>query len=112
MTNDGPTDEEEIAVETEESIEASEAEASEAVLDVESVEERERSLEGLQETVEEQNERIKELEGLLLDLSTRVADGDGTGVCPECNGPVIKKNPLFRRARVECTQCGRTFHEY
>ena len=44
MTNDGPTDEEEIAVETEESIETSEAETSEAVLDVESVEDREQTI--------------------------------------------------------------------
>ena len=112
MTNDEPTDEEEIAVETEESIETSEAETSEAVLDVESVEDREQTIEGLQETVVEQNERIDELEGLLLDLSARVADGDGTGVCPDCHGPVVKKDPLFRRARVKCTQCGRVFHKY
>ena len=45
MANDSPAEDEEIEVETEESIEASEAEAGEAVLDVESAEEREQSLE-------------------------------------------------------------------
>jgi len=112
MSNDSPADEEEIEVETEESLEASETETSEAVLDVESVEEQEQSVEELRETLDEQNERIGELEGLLLDLSARVADGDGTGVCPECHGPVVKRDPWFRRARIECTQCGEVFHKY
>ena len=112
MSNDSPADEEEIEVETEDSLEASETETSEAVLDVKSVEEQEQSIEELRGTIGEQNERIEELEGLLLDLSARVADGDGTGVCPECHGPMIKRNPWFRSARIECTQCGEVFHEY
>ncbi|WP_254837979.1 hypothetical protein [Natronomonas marina] len=113
MADDSPADEEELDVETEASIEASETEStSEAVLDVEAVEQRQRSLEDLQETVAEQNERIEDLEGLLLDLSTRVADGDGTGVCPDCHGPVVKRNPWFRSARIECASCERVFHEY
>ena len=112
MANDSPAEEEEIEVETEESVEASETESSEAVLDVESVEQQTADVEELREIIDEQNERIEDLEDTLLDLSTRVAYGDGTGVCPDCNGPVVKRSPLFRRARIECTECGRQFHEY
>jgi hypothetical protein len=112
MANDSPADEEEIEVETEESIDASETETAEAVLDVESVEQRERSIEELRERVDEQRERIEDLQGLVLDLSTRVADGDGVGVCPDCHGPVVKIDPWLRSARIECTQCDRVFHEY
>jgi predicted RNase H-like nuclease (RuvC/YqgF family) len=122
MTHGNPADETETETEAQESVETSEGEesvetsetgsASEAVLDVESAEQRERGVEDLREEFEEQNERIEELEDLLLDLSTRVADGDGTGVCPDCHGPVAKRNPWFRSARIECVECGRVFHEY
>ena len=112
MANDSPAEEEEIEVETDESVEASETESSEAVLDVESVEQQAADVEELRDVIEEQNERIEDLEDTLLDLSTRVAGSDGTGVCPDCNGPVVKRSPLFRRTRIECTECGRQFHEY
>ncbi|WP_247010301.1 mediator of RNA polymerase II transcription subunit 9 [Halorientalis litorea] len=122
MTDNGSADGEEAAAESEQSSEASEAEmtaedgatetVSEAVLDIESVEEREQRIEELRGTIEEQAQQIDELEDMLLDLSARVADGDGTGVCPDCHGPVVKRNPWFRSARVKCTQCGRVFHEY
>lgn len=102
---------EEETVETQETTETSER-GSEAVLDAEAVEERERSTEELRSLVNEQNERIEELEDLLLDLSARAADGGGTGVCPDCHGPVVKVSPLLRRSRIKCTKCGRVFHEY
>ena len=112
MANDSPAEEEEIEADTEEEIEASKTESSEAVLDVESVEQQTTDVDELRDVIAEQNERIEELEDTLLDLSTRVADGDGTGVCPDCHGPVVKRSPLFRRSRIECTECGRQFHEY
>jgi hypothetical protein len=122
MADENPGDRKKTEAETEQSAEASETSTaseisdadttSEAVLDVESVEERERSIEELRGTIEEQAEHIDELENVLLDLSARVADGDGTGVCPDCHGPVVKRNPWFRSSRIECTQCGEVFHEY
>ena len=112
MANDSPAEEEEIEADTEDEVETSETESSEAVLDVESVEQQTTDVEELRDVIEEQSERIEDLEDSLLDLSTRVAYGDGTGVCPDCNGPVIKRSPLFRRTRIECTKCGRQFHEY
>ncbi|MFC7075585.1 hypothetical protein [Haloarcula halophila] len=70
------------------------------------------STDELREMVDEQQKRIEELEDLLLDLSTRVADGNNMGVCPDCHGAVIKVNPWFRSAKIKCTQCQRVFHEY
>ena len=112
MANDSPAEEEEIEAETDEEIEANETQSSEAVLDVESAEQQTADVGELRDVIAKQNERIEDLEDTLLDLSTRVAGGDGTGVCPDCNGPVVKRSPLFRRARIECTECGRQFHEY
>jgi len=86
-------------------------EQTEAVLDAERMEQAE-SMDELQAVVEDQQERIMELEDLLLDLSTRVADGNSMGVCPDCHGAVIKINPWFRSAKIKCTDCERVFHEY
>lgn len=103
----------EANVEAEETTEAVEmADSSEAVLDVEEIREREGALEDVQERLDAQADRIEELEGLLLDLSARSADDGGTGVCPDCHGPVVKVSPLLRRSRIKCTKCGRVFHEY
>jgi predicted RNase H-like nuclease (RuvC/YqgF family) len=84
----------------------------EAVIDVEAVEEQEADVEALQQQVEEQEARIEELEDLLLDLSVRVADDRAMGVCPDCHGAVVKKDRWLRRDTIECTRCGRVFHEY
>lgn len=86
-------------------------EQTEAVLDAEAMAQAE-SVDELQAVVEDQQERIEELEDLLLDLSTRVADGNSMGVCPDCHGAVIKVNPWFRSAKIRCTDCERVFHEY
>ncbi|WP_372912322.1 hypothetical protein [Salinigranum sp.] len=83
-----------------------------ATLDVEAAVEREETVETLREQVTEQQERIEELEGMVLDLSTRVADDNATGVCPDCHGPVVKSKPWFRSAKIKCMDCGRVFHEY
>jgi hypothetical protein len=93
--------------------ETTEAESTaETTLDIEAAEEREAAVEALQERVADQQERIDELEDLMLDMSTRAAHDGGTGVCPDCNGPVIKTNPFLRSAKIKCTECGRVFHEY
>lgn len=86
-------------------------EQTEAVLDADAIEEAESTKE-LRELIDDQQERIEELEDLLLDLSTRVADGNSMGVCPDCHGAVLKMNPWFRSAKIKCTDCGRVFHEY
>lgn len=82
------------------------------VVDLDSAGEYDDRLAQLEETVREQNEEIEELQDLLLDLSVRAADDRGMGVCPECHGPVVKVDPWFRSARIECTRCGEVFHEY
>ena len=105
------SDEEAIESETEEAAsEATESE-SEAVLDADAATQTQ-STEELRATVEKQQEQIDELNDLLLDLSTRVADGNSMGVCPDCHGAVIKVNPWFRPARIKCTDCERVFHTY
>lgn len=84
----------------------------EVVLDLEAAEEYEEAIDRLTERIEEQQEQIEELNDLMLDLSTRVADGRGMGVCPDCHGPVMKVKRLFRSTTIECRRCGRVFHEY
>lgn len=84
---------------------------TDAVLDVDAATETE-SVEELRETVEEQQEQIDELNDLLLDLSTRVADGNSMGVCPDCHGAVLKVSPWFRPAKIKCVDCERVFHTY
>ena len=81
-------------------------------VDLDSAEAYEQRVDQLQETVEEQAEQIAELEDLLLDLSVRVADDRGMGVCPECHGPVEKVSRWFGPTTIECRRCGEVFHEY
>jgi predicted RNase H-like nuclease (RuvC/YqgF family) len=104
----------EESVETiEESTDEQDAQAeSEATLDLEAAEERETSVEALREQVSDQQERIEKLEDLLLDLSARNADDGGTGVCPDCHGPVVKAKTWLRSPKIKCMKCGRIFHEY
>jgi CBS domain containing-hemolysin-like protein len=102
---------EEETVESEAEETSSETTESDVVLDVDAATETE-SVQELRETVKEQQEQIDELNDLLLDLSTRVADGNSMGVCPDCHGAVIKTNPWFRPAKIKCTDCERVFHKY
>lgn len=99
-----------VESEAETSSETSESD-TDAVLDVDAATET-ASVEELRETVEEQQEQIDELNDLLLDLSTRVADGNSMGVCPDCHGAVVKVNPWFRSAKIKCVNCERVFHTY
>lgn len=89
-----------------------ETETESAVIDLDAAAERDTTVEELRERVEEQQEQIEELNGLLLDLSTRVADGNDMGVCPDCHGPVMKTGGFLRRKQIKCRDCGRVFHEY
>lgn len=97
----------------EESETTDEAAAEEdVVIDLEAADEQEGAVEELRETVEEQREQIEELNDLLVDLSARAAHTGGMGVCPDCHGPVTKMKRWVRTSTVECTRCGRVFHEY
>ena len=78
----------------------------------EALDEREETIEELRSVVEAQSEQIETLENQFLDLSARVADGRNLGVCPECNGPIEKKERLFRSDTIECTRCGEVIHTY
>lgn len=100
------------AVETESESESETTTDTEATLDIEAAVEREETVEALRDQVDEQQARIDELEDMVLDLTTRVADDKATGVCPDCHGPVIKSKPWFRSAKIKCMDCGRVFHEY
>lgn len=107
------TTEEQSTEATEETTDEQETQVeSEATLDVEAAEEREATVEELRERVSEQQERIEELEDLMLDLSARNADDGGTGVCPDCHGPVVKSKTWLRSPKIKCMKCGRVFHEY
>lgn len=108
MTED--TDEEET-VETTATDQESESE-EEVIVDLESSEAYESRIDELEATVEAQREEIEELQDLMLDLTTRVADGRGMGVCPECHGPVQKVRRWLGPTTIECRQCGKVFHEY
>lgn len=106
--------EQETEVDTDDDV-ASTAESEteeDVVVDLDSAEAYEQRVDQLQETVAEQQEQIEELENLLLDLSVRAADDRGLGVCPECHGPVEKVGRWFGPTTIECTRCGREFHEY
>lgn len=83
-----------------------------AVVDLEAAAEYETVAEDLAETVEEQQEQIDELSDMVMDLSARLADNDGVGVCPDCRGPVVKSGGLLRATKIKCTDCGRVYHEY
>lgn len=82
------------------------------VIDLEAADEQEAAVEELREQVGEQREQIHELNDLLVDLSARAAHTGGMGVCPDCHGPVTKMKRWVRTSTVECTRCGRVFHEY
>lgn len=106
------TEEEEETTETEAEAEIEAETESEATLDIEAAEEREATVEELRRLANEQQERIEELEDVMLDMSARAAHNGGTGVCPDCHGPVIKISRWFRSPRIKCTECERVFHEY
>jgi len=110
------TEEQERTAETETEAEAAVEDESEttaeATIDIEAAEEREAEVEALQQQVAEQQERIQELEDVMLDMSARAAHDGGTGVCPDCHGPVVKISRWLRSPKIECTECGRVFHEY
>jgi len=75
------------------------------VLDVDSATETDTQVERLEEEVEELND-------LLMDLSTRVADDGGMGVCTDCHGAVTKVKRWFSPTTIECQRCGKVYHEY
>lgn len=81
-------------------------------VDVSAVEEREREFERIDRTVEERAERTEELGDLLLDISVRAVADRGTGVCPDCHGPVVKNDRWFRSSTIGCQRCDRRFHTY
>lgn len=84
----------------------------EVVIDLDAAAEYEQRIDELEATVERQQEQVEELESLLLDLSTRVADGRDIGVCPECHGPVERVRRWFRPSVIKCRRCGEVYHEY
>lgn len=106
------TEEIEQTVETETTVEAEAESEEEAVVDLDAAAEYETVADDIRETIRRQQEEIDKLNNLVLDLSTRVADNDGVGVCPDCNGPVQKSGGFFSKKKIKCTDCGRVFHEY
>jgi hydrogenase maturation factor HypF (carbamoyltransferase family) len=112
MTDKESTAEEERTAETDAEAEIEAESEAEATVDIEAAEERERSVAELEERISEQQERIEELENVMLDMSARSAHDGGTGVCPDCHGPVIKTSRWFRSPKIKCTECGNVFHEY
>lgn len=100
-------------VEAETEVETQEqAAVEEGALDLDSAAAYEQRIDELEELVEEQNEQIEKLNDLMMDLSSRVADGNDVGVCTDCNGPVVRVGRWFRRDTIECKSCGRVFHKY
>lgn len=87
-------------------------EAELVIEDVESAADEDVDIGQLQEQLEERRDEIEELQDLLLDLSARVANDGGTGVCPDCHGAVVKMRRWFRPTTIECQRCGRVFHEF
>lgn len=109
------TDTEEDQRTVEEEVEETTQEESieeDIVLDIDSAADSETQLQQLQETVQEQTEEIDELNNLLMDLSTRVADDGGMGVCTDCHGAVTKVKRWLGATTIECQRCGRVYHEY
>jgi len=114
MSDSGdPSEEQDVEeTQTEEEVEQEAMVDEEVVLDLDAAEEYEEVIDQLTDRVEEQQEQIEELNDLVMDLSTRVADGRGMGVCTDCHGPVMKVRRLFSPTTVECRRCGRVYHEY
>ena len=83
-----------------------------AALDIESVAKYQERIDELEELAEAQKRQIEDLQDMMLDLSARAADGRDIGVCPECNGPLVRKDRLFRTDTIECEQCGSIVHRY
>ena len=79
-----------------------------AVLDPESAEDQEERIEALEARFREQEAAIQGLQDRLLDLSTRVADDRGVGVCRDCHGPDVTVRGWFRPTSIGCKRCGRT----
>lgn len=98
--------------EVEREIERESETQEEAVVDLDAAAEYETVADDVRETIRRQQEQIEELNDLVLDLSTRVADNDGVGVCPDCHGAVQKTGGWFSKKKIACRDCGRVFHEY
>ncbi len=49
---------------------------------------------------------------MVMDLSARLADNDGVGVCPDCRGPITKTGGFFSKDEIKCQDCGRVYHQY
>ena len=109
---DEATEELEQTVDADATVEADAETEEEAVVDLDAAAEYETVADDLQETIRRQQEQIDKLNDLVLDLSARVADNDGVGVCPDCNGPVRKAGGWFSTKKIKCGDCGRVFHEY
>lgn len=111
MSDDSETDTEtaeETRVESDAVTETDEG----VILDLDSAQAYEERIEELETQLQEQREQLEKVQDLLTDLSTRVADGNDVGVCPECHGPVVKQRRLFRSNRIVCERCGKVLHRY
>lgn len=107
------TEEVQETVETETTTETeSESKEEEAVLDLDAMAQQETVAGDVRDTLRRQQEQIEELNNMVVDLSTRLADNDGVGVCPDCHGPVRKAGGWFSKSKIKCGDCGRVFHEY
>lgn len=73
-----------------------------AAIELESVAEYEQRIEEFRSLAEAQQDQIEALNDMIIDLSTRVADGLDISGCPECYGPLVRKNRLFRNDTIEC----------
>lgn len=110
------SDADEATEEVEETVEAREVTETEteeeAVVDLDAAAEYETVADDVRETLRRQQEQIEELNDMVVDMSTRMADNDGVGVCPDCHGPVMKSGGWFAKTKIECGDCGRVFHKY
>lgn len=111
------SDADETTEEIEETVEAkevteTETQEEEAVVDLDAAAEYETVADDVQDTIRRQQEQIEQLNDMVMDLSTRVADNGGVGVCPDCAGPVRKTGGWFSKNKIKCSDCGRVFHEY
>lgn len=80
----------------------------------ERVNEQEDIIESQKKAIHKHEERLDQMSDTLLDLSARVADGGGAGVCMKdsCPGALLRVQDEDGTDIIKCSGCGEVVHEY
>lgn len=78
------------------------------------INEQEKIIESQKEAIHKHEERLNQMSDTLLDLSARIADSGGAGVCMKdsCHGALLRVQNKNGDDVIKCSGCGETVHEY